>query len=213
MSLKIICTTSNAYLHIIPVFEYLYKKYWNDANIEIIGYEKPVTSLPFVSLGIQGGVKEWSTDLRRYFESIPDKWIIWIMEDTLLRSQVNMPLFRDLPLQEGIGKICLTSDVSKREHTNDGYLVHASPTSRYRLSMQPSIWNRNYLLQYLADGMDPWTAETQDPKNDGWDVVGFVNPPVVHNEGVTRHDIFKLNLTGMCDEDAQAIKMLAPWMK
>lgn len=211
MSLRICVTTSDKYHHILPVFLYLYQKYWN-APFDLVGYAKPDCPLPdnctWVSMGEQGAVSDWSTDLRKYFDTQPD-WFVWIMEDTLLRQPINMPLFANLPMRKDVGKICLTSDVSKREHTSDGYIVHAHPDSRYRLSMQPSIWNRNYLLQYITDGMDPWEFETQDPKNDGWEIVGFVEPPVVHNEGVTRHDIFKLNLDGMREEDIMHIKQLA----
>lgn len=211
--MKVICTTSDKYHHLLLVFFYLYAKYWN-ASFDLVGYKKPTCPLPdnctWVSLGEQGPVSEWSTDLRRYFEKQPD-WFVWIMEDTFLREKVG-----GCPAPGGfnVGKICLTNDVSKREHTltGDGIVI-ASPTSRYRLSTQPSIWNKNYLLQYLKPNMTPWEMETQDPMNDGWEVIGLVDYPVKHNEGVTRHDIYKLNLAGMCQEDIDHIKSIAPWMK
>ena len=147
--MKIIVTTSDKYHHILPVFFYLYGKYWN-APFELVGYAKPDCELPenctWVSLGVQGDKSEWSTDLRRYFEQQPD-WFVWMMEDTFLKSEGG---FFEFELMEGtVGRFDLTNDVQKREHTNDGKFITAHPNSRYRLSTQPSIWYKDFLLQYF----------------------------------------------------------------
>lgn len=215
----IICTTSDRYHHILPVLLYLYKKYWNEPFI-LLGYEKPSCPLPdnctFVSMGVQGPVSEWSTDIRAYIESAGSAadWFVWLMEDTLLREPVDDTIAWALCMPT-VGRVNLTSDVSKREHmtTSEGVLW-ASPGSRYRLSTQPSIWNRKYLLQYLTNGLTPWDFETQDPKNDGWQIAALAKPPVVHNEGVTRRDIYKLDLAGLAQEDIDHIKTITDqWPK
>jgi hypothetical protein len=202
--MKICVTTSDRYHHILPVFFYLYNKYWG-APFELVGYKKPECELPdnctWVSLGEQGDKNNWSTSLRAYFEQQPDEFI-WLMEDTLLKEPVDNNLCGAVAFT---GKVCLTDDVIKREHRKDDLIAIAHPASRYRLSTQPSIWNKKYLLQYLTPGLSPWDFETLDPKNDGWDVIGFIDPPVKHNEGVRRHDIYKLNLDGMKPEDIEHI--------
>ena len=202
--MKIVVTTSDRYHHILPVFFYLYNKYWG-APFELVGYKKPECELPdnctWVSLGEQGDKNNWSTSLRAYFEQQPDEFI-WLMEDTLLKEPVDNNLCGAVAFT---GKVCLTDDVIKREHRKDDLIAIAHPASRYRLSTQPPIWNKKYLLQYLTPGLSPWDFETLDPKNDGWDVIGFIDPPVKHNEGVRRHDIYKLNLDGMKPEDIEHI--------
>lgn len=205
--MKIIVTTSDKYLHLLPIFFYLYNKYWGEP-FELVGYTKP-DNIPdnctFVSLGTQGPVNEWSTDLRKYFAQQPD-WFVWMMEDTFLKERVDLQTInRQILLDMGYGRIDLTNDIKKREHTNDGFMVSAHPHSRYRLSTQPSVWQKRFLLQYLTPGLSPWDFETQDPKADGWHVQGFTDPPVQHNEGVRRFDIKKLNLDGMCQEDIDYI--------
>lgn len=216
--MKIIITTSDKYHHILPVFFYLYNKYWGEP-FDLVGHAKPECELPdnctWVSLGEQTGPKDWSTQLRPYFEQQPD-WFVWMMEDTLLRSMVGQDedLYSNLPNGLKIGRIDLSGDVMKREFTNHNNITAiAHPNSRYRLSTQPSIWNKQFLLQYLAPGLSPWDFETQDPKNDGWDVITKINYPIHHNEGVRRFDIHKLNLDGMCQEDIDHIKSIAPWIK
>lgn len=213
--MKIICTTSDKYLHLIPVFAFLFNKYWPGQQCEVVGYTKP-NNLPdnftFYSMGKQGHVSEWSNDLRKYFEQQPT-WFVWLMEDTFFKEPVNLHgvdmCYLDSQEYPQCGRYDLTGDVQHREFLNvDGVQVLAHPSSRYRLSTQPSIWNRDYLLQYLTPGMTPWEFETQDPKNDGWNILGWIHPPVKHNEGVRRFDPHKLNLTGMIDEDIEMIKLL-----
>lgn len=211
--MKIIVTTSDKYHHLLPVFFYLYGKYWNEP-FELVGYNKPTCTLPdnctWISLGVQGGKNEFSTDLRKYFDKQP-QWFVWMMEDTFIKSTVGS-IARYIG---DFGRIDLTGDIQHREFSvcGDGAIL-ANPNSRYRLSTQPSIWNKTFLLQYLTPGLSPWDFETQDPKNDGWDVIGFVHPPVSHNEGVRRFDTRKLNLDGMIDEDIEYIKLITEqWSK
>lgn len=204
--MKIIVTTSDKYHHLLPVFFYLYNKYWGDP-FDLVGYTKPdylPDNCTFVSMGVDMGPKEWSTDLRTYFEK-QQSWFVWMMEDTFLTSKVTVPSMGWLPV---VGRCDLTGDVQKREHSNTGGFILAHPTSRYRLSTQPSAWNKDYLLKYLTPNLSPWDFETQDPKNDGWDVIGFINPTITHNEGVRRFDTKKLNLDGMCQEDIDYIKTI-----
>ncbi len=206
--MKIIVTTSDNYHHLLPVFFYLYNKYWG-APFELVGHAKPECELPanctWVSLGEQLGPKSWSDQLRPYFEQQPD-WFVWMMEDTFLKSDVG---YFEVPYN--FGRVDLTKDIRNREHTNDGEFITAHPNSRYRLSTQPSIWNRNFLITYLTPGLSPWDFETQDPKNDGWEVTGFTIPPINHNEGVRRFDTKKLNLDGMAADDIEHINQIAPW--
>ena len=207
--MKIIITTSDNYHHLIPVFFYLYNKYWGEP-FELVGHAKPECELPdnctWVSLGEQQGPKKWSNQLRPYFENQPD-WFVWMMEDTFLKKKVNMPGF----LVSGCGRMDLTKDIKSRPHNSNDITVYAHKDTRYRLSTQPSIWQRRFLLKYLKPGLSPWDFETQDPVDDGWNIIGFVDPPINHNEGVRRFDTKKLNLDGMTQEDIDYINKIAPW--
>ena len=133
-----------------------------------------------------------------------------VLEDTFLKSRVETSLVDD-DWSKTMGRVDLTTDITKREHTATVNFVSAHPSSRYRLSTQPSIWNKIFLLQYLKPNLSPWDFETQDPKNDGWSVMGFNPAKVHHNEGVRRFDLYKLNLDGMCQEDIDYINKIAPW--
>jgi len=209
--MKIICTTSNRYLHLIQVFTYLFNKYMPGYKVTILGYQAPA-SLPdnftFHSMGEQGDVSEWSTDIRKYVEGL-DGWFIWFMEDSFIRS-FNESYFDTAcaMMYPGIGRIDLTNDISKRPHVTAHGVRWAKPDTKYRLSTQPSIWNKEFLLNYLTPGLTPWQFECLDAVNDNWHVVGMENAPMRVNEGVRKHDIYALDLNGFGNEDVAHIKTL-----
>jgi hypothetical protein len=212
--LKFICTTSNSYLHLIPVFTYLFNKYWSsEQEATILGYQEPKCLLPanftFHSMGAQGDVTEWSTDLRKYFESMEDEWLCWMMEDSFIRSYDPEQFALACSLMyPGIGRIDLTKDVSKRPHRSEFGIIWAGPRTQYRLSTQPSIWCKEFLLTYLTPGLSPWQMEVQDAFDDKWAVVGLEKPAIIHNEGVRKWDPHELDLNKFSPEDVAHIKSL-----
>lgn len=200
--MKVIITTSNLYHHCLPVFFKCWEKHWG-GPLELVGYKEPEnlpTYVTFVSLGEQRGPKFFSNDLAKYFKEQP-QWFIWMMEDTFIKGLDRYELTHMAELcRADVGRIGLTTDIMKREHfvygVGDNAISFADPSAKYRLSTQPSIWNRDFLLQYLTPGLTPWDFETQETR-DGWKVYGPVKNAVIHNEGVRRSDIHKLNLDGI----------------
>lgn len=202
--IKVVITTSNAYHHLLPIFFRLYVREWN-WPCELVGYDKPAMELPecctWVSLGKQRGPKYFTSDLRPYFEK-QDQWFIWLFEDSFVRSVNKERLTKALSWLKTewqdaqVGRFCLSNEGMNRPHIVNGALWMAHPQSLYRLSTQPSIWNRDFLLQYMKPGMSPWDFEKQ-PTVDEWRIIGPVGSIVTHNEGVTKHDIHKLNLKGI----------------
>lgn len=199
--MKIIVTTSNAYSHIVPIFLRLYNREWG-APFDLVGYEKPKCELPvnctWVSLGKQRGPNYFSDDLRPYFEN-QDQYFIWLFEDSFIRSVDKDRLMRFERLcYHPNGRICLSNEGMNRTHTVSvtEEIWFSDPKSLYRLSTQPSIWNRDFLLHYLTPGLSPWAFEKQETIDD-WQIIGPVESIVKHNEGVTKKDIHKLNLKGI----------------
>lgn len=226
MNFPIVVTTSDRYLHIIPVFCYLFNKYWG-GPFELVGYTKP-DNLPdnctFYSMGEQGSVNEFSDDLRLYFSMQDSRHFIWLMEDTFLRSQVNFDTLDKIRTlmtsRPKIGRFSLSPDSIKFYTQHYGYLddaiIYRTPSnSDYRLSTQPAIWNKNYLLKWLQPDHTPWQFENlkgtlmKQPDNDFSNLaLDKYNAPVMHNEGVRKRDLFQYDLTGMAEEDVEFINSL-----
>ncbi len=214
--MKLIVTTSDAYHHILPIFIHLFKKYWNkDQQVEIVGYKKPEIVLPnnfsFYSLGIQSGnKKDFSNDLRKYFEQ-QDQFFVWSMEDTFLKAPVDVKLIADLEAMaldnRNIGRIELTGE-NQQHHTDifgtvyGKYIKETPPKCDYRLSTQIAIWNKDYLLRYLTLNLSPWDFECQPKVDDEFHNIGLdrEDAPIQHNEGVRRFNLFEYNFNGIPKE-------------
>lgn len=212
----LIVSTSDAYAHIVPIWIHLYQTYWNDPDqrVEIVGYKKPDIELPenftFVSLGKQSGnKKDFSNDLRPYFAR-QEKLFFWFFEDSFIRETVRLDrleVLYKLFQNNSIGRIELTGE-NQQHHTlpfetiDDINIYQTPPRSQYRLSTQPAIWNREYLLRYLTPNLSPWDFECQRKVDDEFKNVGMTreDAPIYTNEGVTRHDIFAYNLNGIPQE-------------
>lgn len=199
--MRVTVTTSDKYHHLLPIFFRLYNREWG-APFDLVGYEKPKVDLPanctWVSLGKQRGPKYFSDDLRPYFEK-QDQWFVWLFEDSFIKT-VDKERLEWLKgfCEPQIGRICLSNEGMNRPHSmwHVEPIWFADPKSLYRLSTQPSIWNRDFLLQYLTPGLSPWDFEKQDTVDD-WQIIGPTKSVVTHNEGTTKKDIHKLNLKGI----------------
>lgn len=224
--MKVIITTSDRYHHLLPIFFFLFEKYWlkessEIINFELVGYKKPDKKYydesyygAFVSLGEQGDINEWSTDLRKYFEKQED-WFIYMMEDSFIKGPVDLNQinkFKSYPkLFSNIGRINLSKETIKQKHfkvEGSENLFENTQDANYRLSTQPSIWNKEFLLKYMTPGLTPWQFEKQESINDGWKILGLDRAVVPHNEGVTKKDIFKYDLNGINEDTINEMKKL-----
>lgn len=198
--MKIICTTSDNYHHCLPIFFEQYNKYWGDP-FELVGYKKPEIELPenctWVSLGEQRGPEYFGEDMRAYFEQQPDSFV-WLMEDTFIKGfdREKFDRIKTFARLKDIGRINLTIEGTKQKHKVSGQLIVNDQDANYRLSTQPSIWNKSFLLKYLKPGLDPWQFEKQSAF-DSYVIIGPQENILEHNEGVRKHNIHELNLEGI----------------
>jgi len=223
--MKIIVNTCNTHLHLVPIFCHLFNKYWGAHQpVTIIGYNHPNTfsksfSLPdnfeFVQLngGDQQTVNDFSNHMHDYFSTVEDDYFIWVNEDTFLKAPVNFDIidtFYEICEDKAnvkIGRIDMTEGMSHRRTSlwktiNEVDVLVNDQDVEYRVAIQMSIWNKEYLLSYLKPNLNPWAVELQalrTARNDGWDILGTdkeVGLAVLKNEGVNKNDIHKLNLDG-----------------
>lgn len=212
--MKIIVTTSDKYLHIVPIFAHLFNKYWG-ADVELVGYKEPdnlPSNFTFHSMGEQTDIKSFTRDLREYFKQ-QDQFFIWMMEDTFIKEPVDIDMINTVLttlLFDDTGRINLSHEVLKQDslfYTNrfaNGWrmlsVYENTHNARYRLSTQPSIWNRDFVLEYMQEDLSPWEFECQPyHKNDKWKVLGLSkeDSPIKHNEGVRKSDLSKYDLNGI----------------
>tara|TARA_R110002051_G_scaffold325622_1_gene429464 strand:- start:7726 stop:8415 length:690 start_codon:yes stop_codon:yes gene_type:complete len=190
--MTIYISTSDKYVSLLKPFAYLFNKFWSkDQKVVILGYTKPDFKLPknfeFVSMGIsRNDPKEWSTDLRKYFESINDEWFIYGTEDMFLVYPVNFKSLDKLKkyMKSGTGRISITNDACRKKcSTLEDNVIELSQTADYRISCIYSIWNREYMLKYLLPERTPWEFEIQgsiETRNDGYKILGLNSDFPIH---------------------------------
>ena len=187
--MKIFIPTSNKTIHLVETLLISLEKYWPEfesKEVIILGYDDPKFTLPsnvsFVKINNVDNVKNWAIDLKNYFESIEDEYFIYMNDDCPLSRNVDnelLDILLQIPTlndQGDIGRICLTKDVSNRRHTILGdyesfQIIEAAQDTRYRTSVQFSIWSKKYFCKYAKENMTPWEFELQNSTNDGYKIL------------------------------------------
>lgn len=192
--LNVYVSTCNGYDVLLKPFYYLFNKFWGEfQNVVILGYRKPPFELPnnfkFVSLGSeQKNVSDWSTDLRKFFETVNDDFFIYTVEDSFLLHPINHNIMNtlieyiELP---NIGRIALNSfsknkinEFEEIKNYNNFRIGKQSQTGRYKMAALWSIWSKDYMLKYLQPNRNPWDAEvkgSEEAKNDGYEVIATLD--------------------------------------
>ncbi len=185
----------NNYLWLIKPFMFLFNKFW-DKNMEVIylGYNPPNFNLPdnckFISLGTDDNLKYYSDDLRNYFLSIDDEYIITCVDDNFLVDYVNINLYdtilKYIHKNKKVGRVSLTRDLVTRPHhyldSIDGVdIVNADRNAEYRVSVAWSIFKKDFLIELYKPGRTPWTLEregTIQSMNEDYNIIStsLLNP-------------------------------------
>tara|TARA_R110000764_G_scaffold134_2_gene794 strand:+ start:2942 stop:3673 length:732 start_codon:yes stop_codon:yes gene_type:complete len=191
IKIPIYVSTNNKHWQCLQVFTHLFNKFLPQQELRILGYDTPNFVLPdnckFISMGTQGPVNEWSTDLRKFFKNCKDKFFIYGTEDVFIYKAINVSFINYLidiiELNNNIGRVNLVdategnnchlidsphydvellNTITKKEcGWDDWELYIQKPSSDYSLTTQLSIWNKEFLLRYLNNGLTPWDFERQ----------------------------------------------------
>jgi hypothetical protein len=166
-------------------FEYFFHKnipYQSSFNY-YFGTEEILTDFPnWISLRSNKG--EWSNRLKKLLESIPEDYIIYFQEDMWLSKPVSSHWLesfmvwvqKNKPLQVKLH----SSDVYKVLPTDEeiqGLMVGIldNKDSKYLMSHQVTLLNREYLISLLPNGEHPWRNERKGTKR-----LKKVNPKIYH---------------------------------
>jgi len=161
--MKIIVSTCDEHGWLIPVFMYFYRKYWpdNPYKTDIVTEKKHIDGSVFYTRGVA-----WSSGILEYIKQSKEQKFLLFLEDLLIRKMVDTERIR---MAE---KLC-TGDVGYVRVSNvpTGYFLNHSKSGaikgfrqyslnrRFSAGLQPSIYQKKYLLDYLRKGETPWQTE------------------------------------------------------
>jgi hypothetical protein len=155
-------------------FEYFFKTHWTDTNnvsLYFLTEEKDYVSKIFKN--VKTGKGEWSDRLRIGLKQISEPYIIYIQEDMWLNKDVNSQLLNSI-----LNYTLAEKPQLLKLHSSGVYVTNPTNTiiegltlskldnegSKYLMSHQLSIWNREFFISQLQNSEHPWRHERKGTK-------------------------------------------------
>jgi hypothetical protein len=155
-------------------FEHFFKKHWPATNL--VNFYFLTENLDYQSdlfANIKTGKGEWSDRLRTGLQQLSERFIIYIQEDVWLNKPVNEKILKDI-LDFSIAE----NPLLVKLHSADVYRTNPTgkifsglqlarldnQASRYHMSHQVSVWNRQFLISQLGKKEHPWRNERKASK-------------------------------------------------
>lgn len=188
--MEVVVLTSNAYLHCLPPFAYLFNKFWSiNQPVKVARYEHRPRHLPTnfsnFAIGNQADYT-WSSGLMKYLQYHNGELILLMLEDYFLDSSAHQPNIKmawDYMLQHSeVAKIDLTNDRLKVAHSDyDAIFIQSANDAPFLTSLQAAIWRKDFLLKALNPDESPWQFEKRGTKRVMKEkplILGFRQPPM-----------------------------------
>jgi len=170
----IVVHACDRYEFLFKGFHYFFMKHWGvqpGCNVYFISENKDI-SLPGLT-NIKSGSGPWSDRLRNALGQLEEEYVIYIQEDAWLAKPVDRNFFAqlfDFIERHPVKVLKLhSSDIYVTEATGD-YIDGLNiakldmAKSRFLMSHQISLWNREFLMGQLPAGEHPWRNERKGTK-------------------------------------------------
>lgn len=226
---KILCMTSDKYIHAVRPFMYLINKYWpNHPGVTVAGFTPPDFEMPigseFISLGKfeDYPVNRWSDGMYKALQAIDEEVVLVMLEDMWVVREVN-----DRAMSDAYDYMLHHPKVAKFDTGGDrlyaegakldyGYwgqldLVLSKRESPYQLSMMAGYWRTEHLIAAMRPGWTPWQVEidgTTIIAQMDVDVVGSRNWPLRHTLAFRSGDSSTLLLDELKLDDVEKLKSM-----
>jgi hypothetical protein len=159
--IPIVLHTMDSYHHYWDNWYNLFKKYVkNHGPIYFLSEEKEPSFVNDV-VHIKTGSEEWGYRLLKGLESIDSDLIFYMQEDFWAVKDIELTdsyldMFKDYNMD--CLKICLNSSLISLESINDT-LYKYTQNSKYTLSHQFALWNKEFLMKNVYPFESPWQNE------------------------------------------------------
>lgn len=159
----------------IPFFTLL-KQYWPDCQCPIIlnsetkDFDFPGFDIHCTKTGAKKG--RWGESLLTALDSVSSDIVLYLQEDYFLNDFVNTDVINDFVefmkkdswTRQDCGCIHLTwyGPRGPFHVTENPLLWEVDPRSRYRISLQASLWKTSFLKSIIRPGDSGWSLEERD---------------------------------------------------
>ena len=192
--LSVLIPSCDAYADIWQPFFALFHRHWPDCSYPVyLGSNHVACDQPNVASLPIGEDRSWAESTRHMVEQIETPYILMMLDDFLLRRQVD--------------GCCIARLLSDLDRLRGGYLRlkpfpppdfklarfpeigEIEPNAPYRAALQAAIWRKEVLLRLLQDGESAWEMEVYGSRRSDTLDCGFYcvwKPGLVYFAGVTR---------------------------
>lgn len=151
-----------------PFFTLL-KKYWKNIKYPIYLNTETKTykddELKIIPLN-NSKKCAWGKRLIEALNRIDSKYVIFLLDDFLLMSDVNQEIIDEcielMDKDDSIANFCFYPFKSKQEDYDDGLskkFLRRPDECEYKLNCQAGIWNRELLISFIRGHESPWEWE------------------------------------------------------
>lgn len=149
------------------IVRYSYQKYWNNCPFPIYFITNNLDA-PIGTTIKTGDNTDWVTMTKIALSKIPEKCIIWMLEDYWLWKHVNTPKIQEYCNFVVTGKAdyirLIPSEYAILNNEVSKDLGEYSLDATYKTSLGPSIWNKALMERLLKDGENIWQFELESAK-------------------------------------------------
>ena len=167
--LNVYIITSDKTYHILDISLYFWNKYMPHYNKIVLGFNHgkeycdKYKNIKFLSIGNNQDINKFTYYLFNYLQNISDNYIILSLDDFFPLSSIKNDMlklvYNKMKNNNKFIKCVLNSSyyIEKNDIIIDDLLC--SNSNNYKLSLQLSLWEKNYLLNYLKIPLSPWDFE------------------------------------------------------
>lgn len=142
-------------------FHHCIEKYWS-SHPEIIYKTETVLNSYYKTICTNYPLSSWTKGVRDALKQIDDNHVLLMMDDIFIRQAVDTEriYYADTHFKETIAMFNFEKSFDINDEDTDliGFKKRRH-NSDYEVSIMCGLWDKNKLLNVIADDSDPWTVE------------------------------------------------------
>lgn len=165
--MRAVVFTCDSHLWLMPIFLHFYKKNWPD-NPYQVDFVTETKKIKGINIFCTGKIP-WADGAIKYLESLEEQTFLLLLGDYILENVIDTNRIKvaESLCSNDIG--CVRLYAHDRE---SHFLVNSNiedfkeyPLDKpYSVSLQPSIWQKEFLLEILQKGENIWQTEVDGSK-------------------------------------------------
>lgn len=164
-NLTVLIGSCDAYAKLWEPFQICFNKYWkhDTENIFVTDNEKVPNYTNTKFKTVTPGNLNWGERMLISLNECKDEYVFWLLEDYFiqyeyLESDINR--YINFMKKNNVDRLQISPSGHQTYSNieNDGF-IKFSKNSNYLISMQPSIWNVNFIKKVLLPNYSPWDFE------------------------------------------------------